>query len=68
MLAATDNGVASCPQFPITDYSKIIKKELGFDNDKLVYGIALGYEDKDADVNSYRTQCANLQEISTFLD
>ena len=56
MLAAVDQGLATCPQASIADYPDIIKAELGYPEDSiLLCGMALGYEDKEALVNSYRT-------------
>ena len=56
MLSAVDQGLATCPQASLADYPNIIKSTLGYPDDTvLLCGIALGYEDKDALVNSYRT-------------
>ncbi|HIP80930.1 MAG TPA: nitroreductase, partial [Leucothrix mucor] len=64
MLAATEQGLATCPQASIADYPEIIKTELGYGDDTiLLCGMALGYEDKDALVNSYRT---SREEVDSF--
>jgi len=56
MLAAMQQGLATCPQAALADYPDIVKQELGYSNNvKLLAGIALGYEDTSAAVNSYRT-------------
>lgn len=56
MLSAVEQGLATCPQASIADYPDIIKAELGYKEDNiLLCGMALGYEDTDALVNSYRT-------------
>ena len=56
MLVAVDQGLATCPQASIADYPEIIKAELGYPEETvLLCGMALGYEDKAALVNSYRT-------------
>mgnify|MGYP001818106558 CR=1 FL=1 len=56
MLAATAEGLATCPQAALAEYPEIVKTELGLAEDCiLICGMALGYEDKDAVVNSYRT-------------
>lgn len=66
MLAAVDLGLATCPQASIADYPELIKSELGYnDNRILLCGMALGYEDKNADVNSYRT---SREEVGSFTD
>lgn len=64
MLAATEQGLGTCPQASIADYPEIIKSSLGYPMDTvLLCAIALGYEDKDALVNSYRTP---REEVETF--
>ncbi|MGB1311892.1 MAG: nitroreductase, partial [Leucothrix sp.] len=66
MLAAVDQGLATCPQAALADYPEIIRAELGYSDDKvLVCGMALGYEDKDAIVNSYRT---GREEVESFTE
>lgn len=67
MLAAEEQGLATCPQASIGDYPHIIKPELGYDdNTVLLCGIALGYEKKDALINSYRTSRLNVDEFTKF--
>lgn len=69
MLAAVDQGLATCPQASIADYPEIIKAELGYtDNRILLCGMALGYEDKSADVNSYRTGREEVESFTDFFD
>lgn len=64
MLAAVDLGLATCPQASIADYPEIIKAELDYpDETVLLCGMALGYEDKDALINSYRT---SREEVDSF--
>lgn len=66
MLAAVEQGLATCPQASLADYPEIIKSELGYaDNKILLCGMALGYEDKSAAVNSYRT---TREEVALFTD
>ncbi len=57
MLAAQDLGLATCPQAALGEYPEIVKRILDYPNDTiLIAGMALGYEDIDALVNSYRTE------------
>lgn len=64
MLAAQDAGLATCPQAALGEYPKIVKEQLGYPEDSvLIAGMALGYEDTDALVNSYRT---NREEVASF--
>ncbi|MCW8875070.1 MAG: nitroreductase [Gammaproteobacteria bacterium] len=56
MLLAVEQGLATCPQAALADYSALIKTVLGYPPDHiLLCGMSLGYEDKAALVNSYRT-------------
>lgn len=64
MLAAIEEGLASCPQAALGEYPKIVKEILGYpEKTILVCGMALGYEDTKAQVNSYRTP---REEVDTF--
>ncbi len=64
MLAAVEQGLATCAQASIADYPEIIKSELSYGDDTvLLCGMALGYEDTDALVNSYRTE---REEVDSF--
>jgi nitroreductase len=69
MLAAVDQGLATCPQASLADYPEIIKAELGYADDTiLLCGIALGYEDTRAVVNSYRTPRERVDSFSRYFD
>ncbi len=64
MLIATEHGLATCPQASLADYPQIIKAELNYPQDSiLICGMSLGYEDKNAIVNSYRTP---REEVNSF--
>ena len=64
MLAALEEGLATCPQAALAQYPKLIKDALGYSSDTiLICGMALGYEDSDAPVNNYRTR---REEVETF--
>ena len=64
MLAAVEQGLATCPQAALAEYPAIVKQALGYpDNSILICGMALGYEDPDASVNQYRT---GRQEVAAF--
>jgi nitroreductase len=69
MLCAIELGLATCPQAAHAEYPKTIKTELGIGDDKLLLGgIALGYEDKNALINSYRTSRLEIHEFTTFFE
>lgn len=64
MLAAIEEGLATCPQAALSGYPEIIKTLLGYPKETiLLCGMALGYEDKGALINSYRTP---REEVTTF--
>lgn len=64
MLAAVEEGLATCPQAALGEYPAIVKEMLGYpDGTILIGGMALGYEDEAAKVNSYRTP---REEVHTF--
>ncbi|WP_089726378.1 nitroreductase [Candidatus Thiosymbion oneisti] len=61
MLAALEEGLATCPQQALAEYPQIVKRRLGIGDDCiLLCGIALGYEDTSAPINQYRTPRAEL--------
>ena len=69
MLAAEELGLATCPQAALSDYPHIIKPALKYGEDSiLLCGIALGYEDKEAQINSYRTSRLAVDEFTHFFD
>jgi len=64
MLTAVEQGLATCPQASLADYPELIKTTLNYPrNTILICGMALGYEDKNARVNSYRTP---REEVNSF--
>ena len=64
MLAAVEVGLATCTQASLSDYPETIKTALGYPQDfTLICGMALGYEDEEAVINSYRTP---REEVSSF--
>ncbi|MDH5425907.1 MAG: nitroreductase [Gammaproteobacteria bacterium] len=64
MLTAIEEGLATCPQAALAEYPKIAKETLGYSDDTVILcGMALGYEDTEALVNSYRTP---REEIAAF--
>ena len=69
MLSAKELGIDSCPQGSTTEFGRVIADVLETpDNLALLYSIVLGYEDKDAKINSYQPQRAPLEELVTFID
>ncbi len=69
MLAAEEQGLATCPQASLAEYPDIAKQELGYPEDAvLVCGMALGYADEEAVVNSYRTERESVESFTRFFD
>lgn len=69
MLAAVEQGLATCPQASLTDYADIIREEVGYPNDKLLLcGMALGYEDTSESINAYRTPRETIDSFVTFFN
>lgn len=67
MLLAVEAGLATCPQGALGEYPDIVKQQLGYDSELfLLGGMALGYEDKEAVVNQYRTPRAEVSEFVRF--
>ena len=69
MLAAQEFGVDSCPQGSTTEFGKLIAEKLDApDNLALLYSVVLGYEDKEAKINTYQPARAKMQDLVTFID
>jgi len=69
MLAAVEEGLATCPQAALGEYPEIVKQALGYPADSiLICGMALGFEDRDAAVNSYRTPREDVHTFTRFFD
>lgn len=69
MLAAVQEGLATCPQAALGEYPKIVKDVLGYPEDSiLICGMALGYEDTTAKVNSYRTTREPVDTFTKFFE
>lgn len=69
MLAAQEYGIDSCPQGSTTEYGKVVADVLKTpENLALLYSVVLGYEDKDAKINTYQPARAELEEVVTFID
>jgi nitroreductase len=67
MLVALEQGLATCPQAALADYAEIIKGTLGYPADTiLLCGMSLGYEDKEALVNSYRTPREEVEKFTRY--
>ena len=68
MLLAKAEGLDTCPQGSTTEYGRIVARELGVpDNLALLYSVVIGYEDKDAKINTYQPERVGLDESVVFI-
>jgi len=69
MLAARGRGLHTCPQQAWTLFNKIILPHIGAGaNEMLVCGMALGYADVGALVNTFRTPRVPVAEFTSWLE
>lgn len=69
MLAATDQGLATCPQASLVEYPDRVREILSISDDKqLVVGIALGYPDVEQPVNNYRLDRESVENFTNWYD
>lgn len=69
MLAAVEESLATCPQAALGEYPQIVKEVLDYPSNLLLLGgMALGYEDTEALVNSYRTPRLSVDSFTRFFD
>ena len=67
MIAARGRGLHTCPQAAFAPYHQQIRPVLGITEEEIVIcGMALGYEDVTKPENSLRTDRAPLEEWVTF--
>lgn len=67
MLAACNEGLATCPQASLADYPELIRTQLGIDDQMaLACGIALGYADPNAPANSYRSTRVAIDAFTSW--
>ncbi|MBX3597332.1 MAG: nitroreductase [Rhizobiaceae bacterium] len=69
MIAARGRGLHTCPQAAFAPYHKQIRPIIGMsDEEILVCGIALGYEDTSKPENQFRSERAPLDEWVKFVE
>lgn len=69
MLAALDQGLATCPQAALSGYASAVKEILGYPAETiLLCGMALGFPEEDALINSYRTPRVKVDEFTSYFD
>ena len=69
MLAARSEGLETCPQAAFAVYPEAVQRIVGFPaTEMLVCGMALGYPDPEAVVNSFLTERLAVKDFVTFVD
>ncbi len=69
MLAARNEGLATCPQAAFAYQAPTVKRIVGIPaTQTLICGMALGYEDTSAVVNSFVTDREPLEKFVTWVD
>ena len=67
MLLLREAGLDSCPQEAWAVYGKAIRDQIGVGDDSMIYsGLAIGWADMDAPVNSFPVDRADLGEVVQF--
>ena len=69
MLAARARGLHTCPEAAIASYPDIVRRELGIANEWVVIcGMAMGYADSGALINTFQPPRIEVDEYAVFLD
>jgi nitroreductase len=69
MLAARARGLHTCPEAAIASYPDVVRRELGITPDWIVIcGMAMGYADPDALINTYQPPRIEVDEYAVFLE
>jgi len=69
MLAARARGLHTCAQASIASYPDIVRRELAIGEERhVICGMAMGYADPAAPVNTFQPQRAPLEEYATFCE
>lgn len=67
MLSARSLGLDTCPQAAFTSYHQVVRNHLNLPEEEiLLCGMALGYEDKSASANQVRSTRVPLEQFATF--
>ena len=69
MLAARARGLHTCAEASIANYPDIVRRELALDGGwTVICGMALGYADGNAVINSFQPPRIALDDYAVFLD
>lgn len=69
MLAARGFGLHTCPQASIAEFPDLLRRELSMDPDQIVLaGMAMGFADPAASINSFQPDRESVDAVATFHD
>ena len=69
MIAARGEGLETCPQAAFCSYHQVIRAHLGIPQSEIVVtGMAMGYADPDALINTFRTDRIALDDFVEWHD
>ncbi len=69
MIAAREFGLETCPQAAFANFHAIIRKRLAVpDGEVVICGMALGYPETGAKVNTFRTEREPFEVYARFVD
>jgi nitroreductase len=69
MLAARARGLHTCAEASIASYPDVVRRELGLGHEWVVVcGMAMGYADPGAVVNTFQPERIALEDYAVFLD
>lgn len=69
MIAARQFGLETCPQAAFANFHEIIRRRLAVPAEEMVIcGMAIGYPDATAKVNSFRTDREPVEAFTRFVD
>jgi len=67
MLLAHEAGLATCPQEAWAAVHDVVARHIGMPEERILYcGMALGYADPGAPINSLRTEREPVEDFATF--
>ena len=69
MLAARARGLHTCAEASIASYPDIVRRELGITRDYVIMcGMAMGYAQEDAVVNTFQPERIAVEDYAAFHD
>lgn len=68
MIAAREHGLETCPQAAFAQYHAVLQQRLAIPPEQMIIsGMAIGYADPDAEVNTFRTRRIPLEDFVTWV-